>query len=317
MDIVKQDEIRDRVLALHRNGGGKTWYCGYKSLAKHYSVKEGGCTDWTGYAGSGKSELLLDILKNQAYWYGHKHLVHMPDAGTVEEVIGKLIHKLSGKQFEEFYYNEQGDRVLIEDRVTEAEIDKYLPLVLESFKVLDPQTKNNSKALTPKEFWKFAVEKRHEYGIFGAVIDSWNYMRHDTEGFAREDKWLEDTLSFRNELAERSNLHFHTIIHPTKARKDGSGKTIAPDMHSLKGGSEWGNNGKSIIIVDRDFESNTSDIIIAKAKPNIVGIRGACSLSYDVKKGHYYEFVNGQTLFAKPLAPEQPAISALIPNEEF
>ena len=45
-------------------------------------------------------------------------------------------------------------------------------------------------------------------------------MRHDTEGFAREDKWLEDTLSFRNELAERSNMHFHTVIHPTKARKD-------------------------------------------------------------------------------------------------
>lgn len=240
----------------------------------------------------------------------------MPDAGTVEEVIGKLIHKLSGKQFEEFYYNDEGNRVLIENRVTEADIDRYLPLVLESFKVLDPMTKTSSKALTPKEFWKYAVMNKERLGIFSAVIDSWNYMRHDIEGFAREDKWLEDTLSYRNELAEKSNLHFHTIIHPTKARKDGNGKTIAPDMHSLKGGSEWGNNGKSIIIVDRDFESNTSDIIIAKAKPNIVGIRGACSLSYDVKKGHYYEFVDGQTLFAEPLKTgSQNAIMS--PDLEF
>jgi len=317
MDIVQQDEIRDKVIELHRNGGGKTWYCGYKGLAKHYSVKEGGCTDWTGYAGSGKSELLLDILKNQSRWYGHKHLIHMPDAGTTQEVIGKLIHKLSGKQFEEFYYDAQGNRVLIEDRLTEEEIDLWLPNVLDWFKVLDPKKKNNSKALTPKEFWKFAVQKKDEYGIFSAVIDSWNYMRHDIEGFAREDKWLEDTLSFRNELAERSNLHFHTIIHPTKARKDSEGKTITPDIHSLKGGSEWGNNGKSIIIVDRDFESNALDVIIAKAKPNIVGVRGACSLSYDVKKGYYYEFVDGKTIFAEPLPTEQPTINALIPNDEF
>ena len=316
MDVVNEESIKERVFKYYRDGGGKTFYCGYKSLAKHYSVKVGGCTDWTGYAGSGKSELLLDILKNQSLWYGHKHLIHMPDAGTIEEVIGKLIHKLSGKQFEEFYYNENGDRVLIENRVSESEIERYLPLVLDSFKILDPMTKNNSKALTPKEFWRFAVENKKRLGIFSAVIDSWNYMRHDIEGFAREDKWLEDTLSFRNELAERSGLHFHTIIHPTKARKDTSGQTLPPDMHSLKGGSEWGNNGKSIIVVDRDFESNTSDIIIAKAKPNIVGIRGACSLSYDVKKGNYYEFVNGQKVKAEPLRVEQ-ANNTLTPNEEF
>lgn len=301
MNIVNVDSIRDKVQEYYKNGGGITHYVGYKSLAKHYSIKEGGVTDWTGYPGSGKSELLLDLLKNCSMWYGHKHLIHMPDAGTTEEVVGKLIHKMSGKQFEEFFYDSNGNKVLIKDRVTPEEIDQYLPIVLESFKVLDPNTKNNSKALTPKDFWKFAVSKKKELGIFSAVIDSWNYMRHDTEGYAREDKWLEDTLSFRNELAERSGMHFHTIIHPTKAKKDKDGNTIAPDMHSLKGGSEWGNNGKSIIIVDREFSSNISHIIVAKAKPSIVGVRGETALCYDVKKGSYYEFVNDQKHEAEPL----------------
>jgi len=126
-------------------------------------------------------------------------------------------------------------------------------------------------------------------------------MRHDTEGFQREDKWLEDTLSFRNELAERSKMHFHTVIHPKSARKDRDGNTIPPDMHTLKGGSEWGNNGKSIIVVDRDFQSNMSNIIIVKAKPSIVGIRGACSVGYDIKKGAYFEFVDGVKYSAEPL----------------
>lgn len=313
MDIIKAEDIETRVLDYYSNGGGNTFYLGYPSLAKHYSIKEGGCTDWTGYAGSGKTELLLDCLKNCSLWYGHKHLIHMPDAGTVEEVIGQLIHKLSGKQFEKFYYDSDGNQIEIEERVSEKEIKHYLPIVLEHFKILDPQTKNNSKALTPKEFWKFAVQNKKELGIFSAVIDSWNYMRHDTEGFAREDKWLEDTLSFRNELAERSKLHFHTVIHPTKARKDSEGKTVPPDMHSLKGGSEWGNNGKSIIIVDRDFDSNMSDVIVAKAKPKVVGVRGLATINYDVKKGAYYEYVDGNKIYAQ----QKEKNSILAPNENF
>lgn len=316
MDIVHGDKITDKVREYYKTGGGSTFYVGYKSLARHYSIKEGGCTDWTGYAGSGKTELLLDILKNCSEWYGHKHLIHMPDAGSIEEVIGKLIHKLTGRQFEEFHYNEQGVRVINENRISIGDVEKTIPRVLESFKILDPMTKNSSKALTPKEFWEFAVINKKKLGIFSAVIDSWNYMRHDTEGFAREDKWLEDTLSYRNELAEKSNIHFHTIIHPTKARKDSEGKTVPPDIHSLKGGSEWGNNGKSIIVVDRNFESKISDIVIAKAKPSIVGVRGNASLSYDVKKGNYFEYIDGIKYGAEPLIQPQNNIITS-PNLEF
>ena len=318
MDIVKESEIKERLMDFYANGGGKTYFVGYKSLAKHYSIKEGGCTDWTGYAGSGKTELLLDLLKNCSRYYRHKHLIHTPDAGTIEEVVGQLIHKMSGKPFDEFYYNDLGERVLIEDRVSEEDVKKYLPIVLEYFKILDPKTKTNSKALTPKEFWQFSVDNKKELGIFSAVIDSWNYMRHDTEGFSREDKWLEDTLSFRNELAERSKMHFHTVIHPTKARKDSEGKVTPPDIHSLKGGSEWGNNGKSIIVVDRDFDSNMSSIIIAKAKPKIVGIRGMVTLSYDVKTGQYFEFRDGVRYEAEPLKIKQSNnLTNLQPNIEF
>ena len=56
MGIVKAADIRDEVLHLYKNGGGNVYYCGFKGLASHYNIKEGGCTDWTGYPGSGKTE---------------------------------------------------------------------------------------------------------------------------------------------------------------------------------------------------------------------------------------------------------------------
>ncbi|MDB0059669.1 hypothetical protein N9F18_00780, partial [bacterium] len=297
-----EDTIRERLREYYHTGGGNTFYLGFKGLGSLYSIKEGGCTDWSGLPGSGKTEVLLDSLKFCSRHYKHKHLIHMPDAGTVEEVIGKLIHKMSGKQFEEFYFDSDGNKRIIENRVTEDELEHYLPIVLEYFKILDPEKSNNSKALTPKEFWQFAADNKKELGIFSGVIDSWNYMKHDV-GALRYDQWLEETLSFRNELAERNDLHFHTIIHP-KSGKKVEGKVPFPDMHDLKGGSEWSNNGKSIIIVHREFGSMVTDIKVNKAKPRIVGVQGLTALQYDMQKGAFYEHVNGEKFFASPAKEE-------------
>lgn len=315
MDIIKEIEIKERLRDYYHTGGGTTFHLGWSGLGGLYSIKEGGCTDWSGLPGSGKTEVLLDSLKFCSRHYKHKHLIHMPDAGTVEEVIAKLIHKMSGKQFEEFYIDQEGNKILIENRVTEQEVEKYLPIVLEYFKILDPKKNNNSKAVTPKEFWQFSVDNKKELGIFSAVIDSWNYMKHDV-GVLRYDQWLEETLSFRNELAERNALHFHTIIHPKSGSKV-EGKTQMPDMHDLKGGSEWANNGKSIIIVHREFGSMITDIKINKAKPRIVGVQGLTSLQYDLKVGAFYEFVNGKKKFAEPLKVNPNNFTNLQPNEEF
>ena len=95
---------------------------------------------------------------------------------------------------------------------------KWIPKVLDYFKIYDPSTKvegkkgTRSKTLTPVEFWEYAATNKKKLGIFSAVIDSWNYMRHDVQGYGREDKWLEDVLSYRNEIAERENCSAHEIL---------------------------------------------------------------------------------------------------------
>ena len=122
-------------------------------------------------------------------------------------------------------------------------------------------------------------------------------MKHDI-GSQRQDQWLEEVLSYRNEVAESNALHLHTIIHPKAAVKDKNGKIIMPDMHNLKGGSEWSNNGKTIIIAQREFESKITDIRIDKAKPKIVGIQGMTALQFDVNYGGFYEIVNGKRQYS-------------------
>jgi len=208
-DILDINGIKDGLNDYYEQGGGKTFYAGFNALSNHYNIKEGGVTDWSGYPGSGKTELLLQVLVNSTKWYGHKHLIYMPDAGSNEEVVAKLIHKFTGKQFEEFYYNKKGEKVQIKNRITQSEMLRVLPEIMESFKIFIPEVKKGnktrSKAITPVEYWNFASENKKELGIFSGVIDSWNYMKHDVES-QRHDQWLEEVLSYRNELAERNNL---------------------------------------------------------------------------------------------------------------
>ena len=321
MDIYQYDEIEYKVMEHYTGGGGNVFYLGFPSLAKHYQILEGSRTDWTGYPGSGKTELLLECLKNTSEWYGHKHLLHMPDAGSIAELTAKLMHKMSGRQFKEFYYNKDNEKVLVPNRLTEEEVRSLLPQLLKNFVLFNPKGKA-SKAVTPSALWQFGADNKKELGIFSVVIDSWNYMNHDVPSSMRYDQWLESTLSFGNDLSEQSLLHFHTIIHPKSPTKI-QGKVVIPDMHELKGGSEWANNGKSIIVCHRDFDTNMLDVKVNKAKPEIVGVRGFTNLFYNVQSGKYYEYKDGNESYATPLMRVQEVVKeinkkvAFAPNLDF
>lgn len=288
------ENIIESVLHKWKHGEEETFNPGFKNFANYYNILQGSCTDWTGYPTSGKTELLLEVLMNCAKFYNHKHLLYMPDAGTVAEVMSDLLTKYSGKPFNE-YYHWKGEKHKNYDRLTESEVLMYLPEIEKNFKICEQGT----KTLTPIEFWEYAAEYKKKELIHTGVIDSWNYMKHD-QGSLRQDQWLEATLSRRNQIAEKSGLHFHTVIHPKTATLTQDGRITTPTAHSLKGGSEWYNNGKSIIVVDRpDPHSNLVDIIIQKAKPRVVGVKGSFALNFDVKKSRYYFDTGLEKIYAK------------------
>lgn len=307
--------IQDRMMDFLKTGGGHTYYCGFKGLAPFYSVKAGGCTDWTGYPISGKTEMLLEVLVNQSTYYGHKHLLYMPDSGSNEELVAKLITKYSGKTFKKYWYDDYGNKKENRNQITQEEIYRWLPEVLDNFKILNKQTQREK--FTPEQFWKFAMERRDDLGgVFSAVIDSWNYMKHDSKKFAREDKWLEYVLSHRNDMAEDSGMHFHTIIHPKNPTPNKDGVIKPPTAHDIKGGSEFFNNGKSIIVVHRESkEANLTDVYIRKAKPEVVGKVGMWSCMFDIERKKYFTMNSmEERIYAAPEKEEQKQVE---PNTDF
>lgn len=293
--ILDNNDVNVSLIEYLNKGAMRGQYLGFPILHEHYTMSLGGCTDWTGSGGSGKSEFLLELLLNTSQYYGWVHLMYVPDVGDKNEVIAILMHKITGKTF---------DKRFKHNLITEAEIYKWLPWILEHFKIVH---KTDLKAkITPYQFWDLSVEvkKQNSGKLHTATIDSWKDLKHGTgitgETFSRDDKYLDDVLSYRNAMAEEHKIHYHTIIHPLKTEKDKNGLRIAATPYDLKGGTAWYDNGKVMITVHRvDRTDNEVEVIINKSKPKSVAKNGIVKMFFDVSKARFYAEIDGQKRYAQ------------------
>lgn len=255
---------------------------GFPNCKENYTMSLPGVTDWTGFPFSGKTQVVLEFLLHTSIAYGWKHLIYLPDLGDDSEILGDLIHKYTSKSFDKRSKN----------LITELEIASAIPWVTEHFKIL---TKEEITAkMTPYEFWNLTAEMSLTDDIKTGTIDAWKDMKHDISSFGRDDKYLEDVLSYRNAISEKFKIHLHTIIHPIKTEKDSSGNRKPPTPYDLKGGTEWYNNGKNMVTVFRPpGEGNKVLIYWNKIKPRSIGSQGVSELYLDLNKFRYY-MLNGQ-----------------------
>lgn len=282
-EILTTSSIHSDLLEYREKGALRGVYLGFPNLNDFYTISLPGVTDVTGFPGSGKSEFILELLLNTSKFYGWKHLLYVPDVGDKNEIVSLLIHKLTGKTFDKRFQS---------NYITVEEVNRTVDWITEHFKIL---YKTDLKAkITPYEFWDYGVALSDEIsgGIQTMVIDSWKDLKHDFSSFGREDKYLEDVLSYRNAISEKYKKHLFTIIHPNKTDKGTDGKRLAPTPFDLKGGQEWFNNGKCMITVHRiDGTKNHVEIRVTKAKPKSVANLGVVELMFDIYKNAYY-FIN-------------------------
>jgi hypothetical protein len=299
--ILDRNDCYHDLMKYRENGAIRGVFLGFPVLHELYTISVPGVTDITGYPASGKSELWLEFLLNTSIFYGWNHILYVPDVGDKNEILGILIHKITGKTFDKRFVNS--------NYITEAEVEKQLDWVLHHFKILYKE--DLGVKMTPYEFWDLAAKMnqesliKHEGGYKTATIDSWKDMKHgvglEGETFQRDDKYLEDVLSYRNAMSEKHKMHFATIIHPKSGiEKDKEGNRKAPGPDDLKGGSEWWNNGKTMITVHRvDGTPNKAKFIVTKAKPKTVAKQGSCEIFFDFNLNKFYWEYNGEKKYAQ------------------
>jgi len=285
--LLTRDDCYNDLLKYREQGAIRGVFLGFPILHEYYTISLPGVTDITGFPQSGKSEVLLEWLLNTSLYYGWRHLLYVPDVGDKNEILSILIHKITGKTFDKRFVNS--------NYITEEEVTKEIDWVLNHFIILHKEDLGSN--MTPYEFWNLASELKIQYqgkgGLHTATIDSWKDMKHgigmDGESFGRDDKYLEDVLSYRNSMSELHKMHFGTIIHPIKTEADKDGQRKPPTPYDLKGGSEWYNSGKCMITVHRQSgHQNAVDIMITKAKPKSVANVGKVEMFFDRTIARFY-----------------------------
>lgn len=271
-EIVKPSFLKGGIKSLKAQQLSRLYSTGFTSLDEVYKVYLGSCTDITGYPYSGKTLFLKELLISTSKNKGLKHLIYLPDSGSNFEVGADLIHAVSGKTTQEGLPNS----------ITPTEFKYWFEWLNEYFTFIKPK---DTTRLSPIDFWRQACEM----DVNTISIDSWNYMKVD-----RDTKTLGDTLSLRNQLAEESGKHFFTIIHPRNPQSTDydkqTGDLKPPTAFNLMGGSEWNNNGKSIIVVHKFSKEDPNYWIrVEKTKPRIVGKTGHVALAYDFGRGQFFK----------------------------
>jgi hypothetical protein len=310
--ILDFNDIQPQLEVLHDKGWDSGVFVGFQNLEKNYNMLLGSCTDWTGYPQSGKTELCLEFLLNTTEFYGWKHLIYAPDIGTSLEIMAKLIHKYTGKTFKKKYPNYIDIQTAF----------KACTELLNHFKILH---KTDAKAvLTPMQVWQLAIDLKKEEPLHTVMIDSWKDLHHDYERFGGSyAKYLSNILPVRNEMAEQSKLHFHTIIHPKNPVRDKNGKIRPPYADDIEGGAQWNNSGKTIIAVHREnLDESVSDVYFRKVKPEAVGKATATAvcLNFDYASSRYYtlDTLTRTPVFArKKQEMQEVKMEVIKPNVNF
>lgn len=288
MKIVQLNSITDKLFDLRSKGSYPGMATGFQSLNPFYNIRRGNTTYITGYPTSGKTQVYIQLLCNTTSLYDWKHVLYTPETGMAEEIYAEIIHCLTGKSFHKHHFN----------YISEDELMKVKDYVHTYFKVIEPE--DNACSL---EHWFAAVDEvQKEFDIDTAGIDNWNDLEHNMSQYGQKiSEYLKYQLPKFNRFAKERNIHGFLLVHPRNPDIiKGQKFPDAPRPDQIEGGSLWYAKAQSILIVHRDWsveDNKTTEIVIGKAKPKIVGKKGRIELEFDVRENCYYEQISTQTVY--------------------
>lgn len=112
------------------------------------------------------------------------------------------------------------------------------------------------------------------------VIDPWNEMDHMRERDETETEYVGRAIKRFKRFAKAFQVHLVIVAHPTKIRRDETGKTPMPNLYDISGSAHWNNKADVGVIVHRETEDDTI-IKVAKSRyHNEIGAPGSVRMHF-------------------------------------
>jgi twinkle protein len=124
------------------------------------------------------------------------------------------------------------------------------------------------------------------------MIDPWNELEHAKPKDLLMTDYIRECLMYLKQFCRATNATVIMVAHPTKAGI-ADGKT--PSLADIEGSLSWFNKCDNGLIVARDPQKNTAQVISAKAREIGSGRRGVCHFYVDPTTGIFTPQVGAVT----------------------
>lgn len=268
----------DNIVNLWANGMPKGLEIGRPEIDKNITWVSGVVAIWTGIPTHGKSEWVEEVATLLNVRYGWKVGLFSPENRPTNVAVSKLISRIAGKKFDK--------RTL-----REYELIQTAGYLSDNFFFIEPEDDDVSVE-SILEHAKLLVRKK---GIKQLIIDPWNKLDHQYDRGESETQYISRCLDKIYAFAQRNDVLVHLVAHPTKMKKDTSGKAEIPTLYDINGSSHFYNKAFYGISIYRD--GDISKFIVQKVKFRHLGNTSGSVSEYrfNINNSRFSE--NGETIF--------------------
>lgn len=288
--IVSDEEMGDGLLDVYENGLPEGDKIGYQEFDELISFGTGVLTTITGIPGSGKSEFIDQIMVRLAERQGRKFVLFSAEKQPAHLHAISLITKYIGRP----YWGP--------DRMTKEELRKGQAFVAEHFffiKISEVDTTIDGILAKAREL----VLRR---GVWGLLIDPYNYIEHKIPKGYTETQYISELLTKLRGFLVINAMHGFLVAHPTKIQKDPvSGKYAIATLYNISGSAHFFNKTDNGFTVYRDFETGIVWIYVQKIRWWWHGQIGQCAFTYQKGTGKYFSAPLESPPPAKPERPQK------------
>jgi len=217
----------------------------------------------TGIAGHGKSTFLFNLLHNAAKHHGTRSFLFIPEN---ERQIRDRLRKI---------------------HLAQGGTEHSFSTVAQHYFYVQSAIPTNWEAPPMTLDWvlKQASCVIEEDQLDILLIDPWNELEHAKRKDQSTTEYIGESLMLLKAFARSQNVTIILVAHPTKTVFSESGKARMPGLADIEGSMNWYNKCDNGLIVWRDTETNTAQVVSAKVREIGAGKRGVCYFHVDDATG--------------------------------
>lgn len=255
----------DQVFDLIAKGEDNGLSTGLANLDDIYRIAPAKLSVFTGVPGSGKSELLDQVMVNLAEQHNWSFAICSFENRPPDHIC-KLLEKRIRKPRKE---------------MTDPEVGAGLSWVQNHFAFIRQDDGSDCTIESILERARIAVLR---YGCKGLVIDPYNYIQRGTD--STETLWVSDMLSKVRHFAEGYGCHVWFVAHPQKLQRVG-GEMPMPGGYDISGSGAWFAKADAGITVGRGGREGITHVHCWKQRDKGLGRLGEAALAYQLSTGRY------------------------------